>query len=69
MFAIQWVYALITVICVIAITVYISLANSAVFPGTAFIVLIFSFVTFDYVLISSGRLHRSILLLQVSDCI
>jgi len=42
MFAIQWVYAMITVICVIAITVYISLANSAVFPGTAFIVLIFS---------------------------
>jgi len=34
MFAIQWIYALVTVVCVIAITVYISLANSAVFPGT-----------------------------------
>jgi len=35
MFAIQWIYALITVICAIAITVYISIANSAVFPGTS----------------------------------
>jgi len=33
MFAIQWIYALVTVMCFIAITVYISLANSAVFPG------------------------------------
>jgi len=33
MFAIQWIYALVTIVCYVAITVYISLANSAVFPG------------------------------------
>ena len=46
MFAIQWLYAFITVICAIAITVYISLANSAVFPGTVhcFLVLMFNLV-------------------------